>query len=187
MELHLPDMNGTELFGELERRGITIPVIFLTGFGDVATAVRVLRSGAFDFIEKPCDRWTLLERIGQAIIFGELRRSELAERRDVENRMAALGPGENEVLDRIMAGASNKNMATELGLTERAVEYRRASLMKKLGASSLAEVVQMATIYFRMSADDRNSKIKPHINAPHFRVKQREHTSTTRKQVSPPR
>lgn len=163
LDLRLPDKSGFELFAELEDRNVEIPVIFMTGYGDVSVAVRAFRAGAFDFIEKPCDRTFLLERIGRAVSSDAQRRRRQAEREYLEKRMAVLSQAESEVLDRILSGESNKQMAAALSVTERAVEYRRSGLMKKLGAQSVAELVRLATIYEQ--ADDIGRQY--HVHAAH--------------------
>lgn len=143
LDIRMPGMSGLELQDELSRRGFVLPVIFITGHGDVAMAVRAMKHGAVDFIEKPFNDQLLLERINQALELDRQRRELQAERADIASRMATLSPREREVMGRIVAGQANKVIAIELGLSERTVEIHRAKVMSKTGARSLAELVSM--------------------------------------------
>ncbi len=144
-DIRMPGTSGLELQEILRSRGSRLPVVFITGHGDVAMAVRAMRAGAVDFIEKPFRDQELLDRINQALALDR----EQAQARDEESQLRArfttLTPREAEVLRRIAAGQANKVIAMELGLSERTVEIHRAKVMTKTGARSLAELVQMVT------------------------------------------
>jgi two-component system, LuxR family, response regulator FixJ len=143
LDIRMPGMSGLELQDELVRRGFVLPVIFITGHGDVAMAVRAMKHGAVDFIEKPFSDQLLLERINQALDLDRQRREQQAERAALACRMETLSPREREVMGRIVSGQANKVIAIELGLSERTVEIHRAKVMSKTGARSLAELVSM--------------------------------------------
>ncbi|MEX2479476.1 MAG: response regulator transcription factor [Gammaproteobacteria bacterium] len=145
LDIRMPGMSGLALQDELRQRGFLLPVIFITGHGDVAMAVRAMKHGAVDFIEKPFNDQILLERINQALELDLQRRQADAERSDIERRIETLSPREREVMARIVAGQANKVIAIELGLSERTVEIHRAKVMSKSGAQSLAELVSMVT------------------------------------------
>lgn len=145
-DVRMPDMSGLELYERVVERGGILPVIFMTAFADVPMAVRALKSGAAEFVEKPFHAQTMLERIQAALATDQRRRSEWLERRELRERFDSLTEKERETLSRILAGDPNKAMAAKLGVSERAIEMRRASLMKKLRAHSLAELIRFATL-----------------------------------------
>ncbi|MGE0485931.1 MAG: response regulator transcription factor [Gammaproteobacteria bacterium] len=145
LDIRMPGMSGLELQDELSRLGFITPVIFVTGHGDVAMAVRAMKTGAVDFIEKPFSDQVLLERVNQALELDRATRDARAEIADIERRLGQLSPREREVMSRIVAGQANKVIAIELGLSERTVEIHRAKVMSKTGARSLAELVSMVT------------------------------------------
>ncbi|MEQ8232964.1 MAG: response regulator transcription factor [Gammaproteobacteria bacterium] len=145
LDIRMPGMSGLELQDELARRDFSLPVIFITGHGDIGMAVRAMKSGAVDFIEKPFNDQVLLERINQAIELDRVRRAERGELADIASRLQLLSPREREVMERIVAGQANKVIAIDLGLSERTVEIHRAKVMAKTGAGSLAELVSMVT------------------------------------------
>lgn len=145
LDVRLPGISGLELQQKLAARGIRMPVIIVTGHGDVPMAVRAMKAGALDFIEKPFSDQVLLERVNQALELDRATRDARAEIADIERRLAQLSPREREVMSRIVAGQANKVIAIELGLSERTVEIHRAKVMSKTGARSLAELVSMVT------------------------------------------
>ncbi len=147
LDIRMPGMSGLELQEELQRRAIDLPVIFITGHGDVAMAVRAMKSGAVDFIEKPFNDQQLLDRINQSLELDRQARNARAERSSLAARIELLSPREREVMGRIVAGQANKVIAIELGLSERTVEIHRAKVMTKTGARSLAELVTMVNRY----------------------------------------
>lgn len=144
LDIRMPGMSGIELQQQLKQRGYPLPIIFITGHGDVSMAVHAMREGAIDFIEKPFRDQDLLDRIYQALELDRARRRAADETVQIRERFAGLTPREHEVMLRISRGQANKVIAIELGLSERTVEIHRAKVMHKTGARSLAELVGMA-------------------------------------------
>jgi FixJ family two-component response regulator len=138
LDVRLPGPSGLELQAAMQRRGIRLPVIFLTGHADVASSVRAMKAGAVDFLEKPVRRDTLLEALGRALARDAAERAAHAEVLGLRSRFAALTPREREVFDRVVAGKLNKQIADELGVSERTVKAQRARVKEKLGAESAA-------------------------------------------------
>ncbi|MEN8175102.1 MAG: response regulator transcription factor [Pseudomonadota bacterium] len=143
LDVRMPGMSGLELQAYLRDKQIPIPVIIITGHGDVAMAVRALKAGAVDFIEKPFDDELLLDAIQRALNIDELQRVARASRADVAARMAHLTPREHEVMMMVTDGKSNKEIAGELGVSAKTVEAHRAKVMEKMEARSLAELVRL--------------------------------------------
>ena len=143
VDVRMTGMTGLELQQELSVRGYRIPVIVITGFADVPTAVRAMRAGAVTFLEKPCSDKELWASIETALQWEARSRQQRTQREDVVARRATLTPAEVQVLDRLIAGKANKAIAAELDLGLRTVELRRATIMKKMDANSLAELVRM--------------------------------------------
>lgn len=146
LDVRMPDMSGLELQDELNRRGAIIPVIFITGHGDVPMAVEAMQHGAVDFLQKPFSDKDLTERIHQALSIDRRNRALLGEKEMIRARLAALTPRELQVLRLVTLGKSNKVIAGDLDLSQRTVELHRAHLMEKMGASSLAHLVRMTMI-----------------------------------------
>lgn len=144
LDVRMPGKSGLELQQEINRRGITIPVTFVTGHGDVPMAVNALKSGAFDFIEKPFKDEDLLALIEKAVASEAAARVEHAQRQTTAARLATLTQREREIMDRVIAGKRNKVIADELGISVKTVEIHRARVMEKMGADSLAALVQTA-------------------------------------------
>ena len=144
LDVRMPGMDGLEVQEVLAERGVTMPVIVLTGHGDVGIAVRVMKAGAVDFLEKPFEKTALLASIGVA--FSRLDKSDARSLREAEARVrvAVLTPREREVLIGLANGFPNKTIAYDLGLSPRTVEVHRANVMTKMEASSLSELVRMA-------------------------------------------
>jgi two-component system response regulator FixJ len=149
LDVRMPDMNGLELQEMLSARGIEIPIIFLTGSSDVPIAVKAMKAGAFDFIEKPFEHEVLLERVVEAIAFDAENRRERALSGGAQRRLALLTPRERDVLEGIIAGQSNKMIARTLDISNRTVEVYRKRLMDKTRAKSVAELVQLTMDYFK--------------------------------------
>lgn len=145
-DIRMPDMDGLELQRHLKERGITTPVIVMTGHGDVALAVEAMKTGAVDFIEKPFEDEVLLSAIRSALSRHVKDSEREARRAAVLDRMKMLSEREREVLDRLVAGKPNKVIAYELGISARTVEVYRANLMTKMQADSLSDLVRMALI-----------------------------------------
>jgi FixJ family two-component response regulator len=143
LDVRMPGMSGLELQDELNRRGAMLPVIFITGHGDVPMAVEALQHGAFDFLQKPFRDQELLDRIQRALQKDRENRSEILQREDIRARLASLTPREREVLDLMTSGRPNKLMAADLNLSQRTIEIHRARVMEKMKAPSLAQLVRM--------------------------------------------
>lgn len=144
LDVRMPGLSGLELHERLNEDRAAPPILFITGHGDVDTAVRALKGGAFDFIEKPFSDQTLLERIQRALHIDAERYGKIAEETEIEDRMSKLTTRERQVLDIVVTGKPNKVIASELGLSQKTVEVHRAHVMQKMRAKSLAELVQMA-------------------------------------------
>ena len=143
LDIRMPEMDGLELQEELNRRGLSIPIIFLTGHGDIQMAVKTLKLGAVDFIEKPFRDQTLLDSIKNALELDQDRRMSSRAAAEFEQRMAKLTPREMQVMNRIVEGQANKVVAAELDVSERTVEIHRSKVMAKMQAQSLAHLVRM--------------------------------------------
>jgi len=150
LDVRMPGMSGLELQAYLEKTGYHLPVIIITGHGDVAMAVKAMRSGALDFIEKPFSDEDLLGSIRRALDADNQARTLRTERAQILARMEELTPREHEVMDLVTAGKSNKDMATALGVSAKTVEAHRAKVMDKMRATSLAELVRMALLAGRI-------------------------------------
>src|SRR6185295_7901095 len=130
LDMRMPGMSGLDLQAELAARKIQIPILIITGYAEVPLAVRAMKAGAFDFIEKPFSDQTLLDRIRAAVTEDEAARRRLAARREVEERLSQLTSREHDVFDRVVTGKSNKVIAAELGLSAKTVEVHRAHVME---------------------------------------------------------
>ena len=146
VDVRMPGMSGLELQAYLTRREIGIPVIIITGHGDVSMAVKAMKVGAVDFIEKPFDDEELLNSIRNALQHDQKQRALRAQRSDIAARVAELTPREHEVMTLVTDGKSNKEIAAELGVSAKTVEVHRARMMDKMRADSLAELVRMALL-----------------------------------------
>lgn len=143
-DVRMPDMDGLALQEELARRGMDLPVIIVTGHGEVPLAVRAMKAGAIDFIEKPYDDDLLLASVRRAQELNLNRRAEASSVQEAAERISALTPREREVLEHLVAGQPNKVIAHELGISPRTVEIHRAHLMEKMQARSLSDLVRIA-------------------------------------------
>jgi two-component system response regulator DctR len=142
LDIRMEGMSGTELFERLLECGCTLPVIFLTGHGDVPMAVSTLKNGAFDFVEKPCNDNELVDRVIDALKLEESRRLAAASADTVNARMNQLTARERQVMDLVLAGKLNKVIADELQVSIRTVEVHRASLFDKMGVRTAVELAQ---------------------------------------------
>ena len=143
VDVQMPQMRGLELIRQLKAQGIEAPVIVLTGHGGVPLAVEAMKAGAIDFIEKPFDDAILLDAIRGALTDLDKRRAEGSRREETRRRIESLAPREREVLDGIVAGWPNKLIAESLGLSARTVEVYRGTMMTKMQARSLSDLVRM--------------------------------------------
>ncbi len=146
LDVRMPGTSGLDLFEQLVARGEGMPVIFITAHADVPMAVRAMKSGAVEFVEKPFNRQTLLDKVQRAIKDDCERRGRMAARADLSGRFRRLTDKEREVLELIKEGRPNKEIASQLQITPRAVELRRSSLMRKLGVRSLIELLRLTVV-----------------------------------------
>jgi len=146
LDLRMPEMTGLELQKELAHRGYELPIIFLTGYGDIPTTVRAIRRGALDFLEKPVAPQNLIRRVRQALEDDRRRRAASASEAAIRARFRTLSSREQEVMALVARGLSNKKAARELGISPRTVENHRARAMEKMEAGSVAELVAMAAL-----------------------------------------
>jgi len=144
LDVRLPGPSGLELQAALQRQNVEVPVIFLTGHADVASSVRAMKAGAIDFLEKPVEPDVLFAAIRGALAKDESRRAAREATGRQRERLDGLTPQERQVFEGIVAGKLNKQIAHELGISERTVKTRRAEVMAKLGADSVAELVRQA-------------------------------------------
>jgi len=144
LDVRMPGMSGLELQHYFLENQINIPIIIITGHGDVPMAVRAMKSGAVDFIEKPFNDELLLESIRNALNLDVERRTAQAGRAEIAARLAQLTPREHEVMEMVTDGKSNKDIAQTLGVSAKTVEAHRARVMEKMDARSLADLVKMA-------------------------------------------
>jgi two-component system response regulator FixJ len=144
LDIRMPGMDGMEVQQALQDKGVALPVIIMTGHGDVGLAVKAMKAGAIDFIEKPFEKQTLLASIDEA--FRRLSRREATgdRQRDAELHLQSLTPRERDVLNGLAEGLPNKTIAYDLGISPRTVEIHRANLMSKLGVRSLSEALRIA-------------------------------------------
>ncbi len=146
VDVRMPGMSGLDLQGELARRGVGLPTIVITGHAEVPMAVRAVKAGAIDFIEKPFSDQLLLDRVRQGIDMDRQEREGRARRAEILRRQSLLTQREREVLDLVVAGKANKEIAATLHLSPKTVEVHRAHVMEKMQASSVAELVRLALV-----------------------------------------
>jgi FixJ family two-component response regulator len=153
-DMRMPGMSGLQLQHELASRDVRVPLIVLTGHADVPAAVRSMKAGAFDFIEKPCSPQLLLETVQDALRQAEQVRRQAEEGRAVRERFASLTPRERQVMGLVVDGRSNKVIAARLKLSEKTVEFHRAKVMTKMGAESVADLVRLSLVCPAPAADE---------------------------------
>lgn len=144
LDVSMPDLDGLELQRRLVRSGVAVPIVFLTGFGDIPMSVRAVKAGAVDFLTKPVDEAELLRAVRAALADAAAARGDRDETARVAARFSRLTPREREVMDGVVAGKPNKIIAAELGTCEQTVKVHRGRVMEKMGADSLAELVRSA-------------------------------------------
>ncbi len=159
LDVRMPGISGLGLLEQFSREDIPLPAIVMSAYGDVPMVVRAMKAGALNFLEKPCRDQDLWEAIQEALKWDGQHRQRLALRSKVRNRLQRLSAGEHDVLRRLVEGKSNKEIAGELNLSVRTIEVRRAKLMKKLKADSLAELIRLT-----LTAD-------PHYGKPRSQAK----------------
>lgn len=153
LDVRMPGMSGLELQDRLNRRGVTLPVVILTGHADVPMALRAIRAGAFDFVQKPFGNDALLDVVNRALATDAERRLHDAARREVRSCLSSLTERERQVMDEVVAGRTNKEIAYRLGVAERTVEVHRSRVMEKMRARTLADLVRKALLLSHGSAD----------------------------------
>ena len=144
LDIRMPGISGLELQEELQRRGVTLPIIFITGHGDIPMSVRAMKAGAVDFLPKPVDGGQLLAAIAQALAGDEAARRRRAVEADRRRRFDQLTTREREVMRGVLRGALNKQIAHDLGIAEPTVKIHRGRVMEKLGVTSVADLVRLA-------------------------------------------
>jgi len=144
LDVRLPGISGLELQRALAARGIRLPIIFLTGHGDVATSVRALKAGALDFLEKPVQGEELLAHVRNALQLNARDQREQADKTAAQARLARLTPREREVMPMVLAGHPNKEIARRLGISHRTVEIHRTRVLQKMGAATPLELAAVA-------------------------------------------
>jgi FixJ family two-component response regulator len=144
LDVELPDSSGLELQTELAKSGIEMSIVFLTGHGDIPMTVRAMKAGAVEFLTKPFRKQDLLDAVQEALRRDGEHRIQRSETSKLRTRLAALTPRERQVLERVVAGLLNKQIAGELGIAELTVKVHRGRVMRKMGAGSLADLVRMA-------------------------------------------
>ncbi|MBN1237117.1 MAG: response regulator transcription factor [Gammaproteobacteria bacterium] len=142
-DIRMPGMSGLELQEELNRRKVEMPLIFITGHGDVPMAVKAMQAGAMDFIQKPFRDQDLLDRVYRALQQDSDKREARKEARRAQHGLDQLTPRETEVMERVVRGQANKVIAQDLGVSQRTVELHRARVMHKMGVRSLADLVRL--------------------------------------------
>jgi FixJ family two-component response regulator len=143
LDVRMPNMTGLELQEVLNKRHSTLPIIFITGHGDIPMAVEAMRRGALDFLRKPFGEDDLIQRVNEALKRASEVRDERKAQIEARAHFETLSPREKEVFERIASGQANKFVAAELGISERTVEIHRSQVMRKMGARSLAQLVRM--------------------------------------------
>ena len=143
LDVRMPGISGPELMDQLNRIGATIPIIFLSAHGDVPLTVRAMKGGAFDFLQKPYNNQEFLDRVRQALALDLSNRSQRKRLDDYSTKLASLTLRERQIMERVVDGQSNKLIARELGISYKTVEAHRSRLMRKMGAASFAELLQM--------------------------------------------
>ena len=156
LDVRLPDMDGLTLQRELKTRGVQMPVVFITGHGDIPMAVRAVSEGALDFLEKPFHDDVLIEGVRHGLAIDAQQRAGAAEMAQVEERLHSLTPRERQVLECLLDGKPNKLIARDLDVSVRTVEIHRSNLMQKMGAKSASHLARLA-----LACDEYRDRLSP--------------------------
>jgi two-component system, LuxR family, response regulator FixJ len=156
-DVRMPELSGIDLLRRLRELKVAAPVIVITAHGDIPLAVEAMRMGAINFLEKPFDDDVLLASVRSALEKGDQDRTRQAERNNIQSRIAALSNRERDVLQGLVAGRANKQIAYDLGISARTIENYRANLMIKMQAASLSDLVRMALIAGMLDADGKDA------------------------------
>jgi FixJ family two-component response regulator len=160
LDVRMPGLSGLDLQRELQAANATLPIIFITGHGDIPMSVRAMKAGAVDFLPKPVQSKSLLRAIEQALARAVHDRAERSELEAIESRVQKLTPREREVMSLVVRGMLNKQIASELGTVEKTIKVHRARVMQKMGVNSLAELVRVAE-KVRIPPNDDNRHRSP--------------------------
>jgi FixJ family two-component response regulator len=144
LDVELPDLSGLDLQAELAKSGIAIPIVFLTGHGDIPMSVRAMKAGAVEFLTKPFRKESLFDAVREALARDDEGRKQRSETLDLRSRFETLTPRERQVLALVVTGLLNKQIAGELGTTDVTIKTHRGRVMRKMGAGSVADLVRMA-------------------------------------------
>ena len=144
LDVRMPGLSGLDLQLELAKVGVQMPIIFVTGHGDIPMSVQAMKAGAVEFLAKPFRDQALLDAINQAIERDRVTRRQRAKSVELRRRYESLGPREREVFECVVSGMLNKQMADKLGTTERTIKFHRGQIMRKMEAKSVAELVRFA-------------------------------------------
>lgn len=158
LDVRMPGMSGMELQRQLAAEGVTTPIIFISGHGDISMAADAMRGGAIDFLEKPVSPQRLLDRVQDALMQDRENRCSHAERDAVAARLASLTPRDREVVDLVVTGLTNKEIATRLGVSSQAVDAHRAKAMRKLGIDSVATLARLVVESSRVLSKNRSGR-----------------------------
>ena len=151
LDVRLPGMSGLDFQGQLEKSGIALPVVFMTGYGDIPMTVRAMKAGAVDFLAKPFKEQDVLDAVSSAVQRDTVRRQEAAQNQLVADLVQTLTPREREVMDAVVTGKMNKQIAFDLGISEVTVKLHRGNVMRKMDVRSLADLVRMAELIGEMA------------------------------------
>ena len=143
LDIRMPGLSGMDLQNELHKTNAILPIIFITGHGDIPTSVKAMKAGAVDFLPKPVKDKDLLQAIEQALARAAIDRGRLAESQDIQRRLETLTPREREVMELVVTGMLNKQVAHQLGTVEKTIKVHRARVMEKMEVNSLAELVRL--------------------------------------------
>ncbi len=156
-DVRMPGLTGLQLLEKMSERKSTLPVIIITAFADVPTAVRAMQAGAVTFLEKPAAEGDLIAAIQQALNLEQAQQALRRQKSDVENKLTSLTPDEIAVMRKMLEGLPNKRIASDLDIGLRTVELRRSNIMKKMGAGSLAELVRLALLVDFFQSDAKSN------------------------------